>query len=204
MSPAETRLNEILTKHLSPIVVKGILRKAKERIGVIELNEATLPTAIKALHTSLKIFLTDVPRAELLRQLDNLSGMASAATQKIPIRRESDILFARGEAATIAQQMNANRFAVQRVVTAISELARNIVNYTPGGNIELIPDPPSKMKAIAIDEGSGIQNLDEIMSGNYRSSSGMGMGLRGVRSLSSAFMVETSSKGTRIEIEVSW
>ena len=57
------------------------------------------------------------------------------------------------------------------------------------------------IKITAVDNGKGISNLDEIMSGNYKSSTGMGQGLIAVKKLMDFFQINTSPEsGTAITI----
>ena len=88
------------------------------------------------------------------------------------------------------------------MTTAISELARNIVQYAGGGEIVLSSSPGGQrcfVQVVASDRGPGIANLDAIFSGEYQSRTGMGKGLSGTRELVDDFEVETSnSTGTKI------
>jgi serine/threonine-protein kinase RsbT len=90
------------------------------------------------------------------------------------------------------------------VATVVSELARNIVSYTQGGTIELIltSDGQPRILVRATDSGNGIANLDEVLSGRYRSTTGLGRGLLGVKRLADRFNIRTSKSGTQVEAEV--
>jgi serine/threonine-protein kinase RsbT len=92
----------------------------------------------------------------------------------------------------------------QRVATLVSELGRNIVSYTPGGTVELIPldGPRPRVLVRAKDSGSGILNLEEIMDGRYRSRTGLGKGLLGSKRLSDRFDVRSTRDGTVVEAEL--
>jgi serine/threonine-protein kinase RsbT len=85
----------------------------------------------------------------------------------------------------------------------VSELARNIVSYTSGGTIELTPSqsPPS-MTIRAVDQGTGIKNLDSIMGGSYRSKTGLGLGLSGSKRLATQFEIDTGPSGTTILVKM--
>jgi len=107
-------------------------------------------------------------------------------------------------ARSICETIGGRSMIAQRVATAVSELARNIVSYTPGGRIELsVLAGPKRIRVVAEDRGSGIPDLDAIMTGRYRSKTGMGKGIVGVSRLSDRFEItRTGIGGTRIEIEV--
>jgi serine/threonine-protein kinase RsbT len=54
----------------------------------------------------------------------------------------------------------------------------------------------------ASDRGNGIAQLDDILAGRYRSKSGLGKGLSGVRKIADRFDVHSAPTGTRVEAEV--
>jgi serine/threonine-protein kinase RsbT len=54
----------------------------------------------------------------------------------------------------------------------------------------------------ATDQGPGIPNLNEVLSGRYRSKTGLGKGLIGVKRLATRFTIHTDASGTHIEAEV--
>jgi serine/threonine-protein kinase RsbT len=122
----------------------------------------------------------------------------------VQVRTEPDISRARSEARRICEALGTSGFTVQKVTTIVSELARNIVSYTNGGSIDLRPrtDGIPRMQLTARDSGKGITNLDEILSGKYRSRTGLGRGIAGCRRLADEFHIETGTDGTCIKVEV--
>jgi serine/threonine-protein kinase RsbT len=126
--------------------------------------------------------------------------------QCFDIRDENDLRAARAGARDLCLAFAASSGEAQRIATAVSELARNIVSYTPGGQIDLTirRGPPLPIAIIAKDYGSGIAHLDLVLSGKYRSKTGLGRGLLGVKRLMKEFHVHTSPMGTRIEAEVTF
>ncbi|HEY8210125.1 MAG TPA: hypothetical protein VIG99_21715 [Myxococcaceae bacterium] len=89
-----------------------------------------------------------------------------------------------------------------RVVTAVSELARNIYLYAQTGEVRLDlaeqPDRTLLFSVLAADRGPGIAHLDEILAGTYRSRTGLGKGLLGARTLLEDLDIQTGPGGTRI------
>jgi serine/threonine-protein kinase RsbT len=122
----------------------------------------------------------------------------------VSIRSEQDISQARVLAKAMCENARAKSFVTQKVATVVSELARNIVSYTQGGSIELVltTEGQSRILVRATDSGPGINNLDEVLSGRYRSSTGLGRGLLGVKRLADRFNVRTGRSGTQVEAEV--
>ena len=92
-----------------------------------------------------------------------------------------------------------------RIATAVSEIARNAFRYAGGGKIEYGfeygwgGDLAAAALSIRVqDKGAGINDLDRILEGRYRSSTGMGLGIIGARRLMDDFEIETGGEGTTV------
>jgi len=89
-----------------------------------------------------------------------------------------------------------------RLATAVSELARNIYMYAQKGTVTLrLVEEPSHyfFEVKAVDEGPGIPHLETILSGQYRSRTGLGRGIIGTKALLDAMTIDSAAgKGTRI------
>ncbi len=122
----------------------------------------------------------------------------------VAVKSELDVVAARQRARHIASLCG---FAVQdqvRIATSISELARNIYSYAGSGKVHFTVEGETAPQILTIyveDKGHGIDNLDEIFSGNYKSSTGMGKGILGVRRLMDRFDIKTGSHGTEIILQ---
>lgn len=119
----------------------------------------------------------------------------------IAIKIEGDIVRARGAGREMCRDLGLSEINQVKVATAISELARNIFHYAQTGNIALrrLSTPKAGIEIIATDKGPGIPDLKLVLSGNYKSRTGMGKGLLGARRLVDFFEVETGpDKGTRV------
>lgn len=91
-----------------------------------------------------------------------------------------------------------------KVVTAASELARNIINYGGGGEMLLQPvvDGARRgLRLVFVDKGPGIPDIELAMKDGYTTGGGMGLGLGGAKRLSSEFQIESKpGAGTRVTI----
>ena len=91
-----------------------------------------------------------------------------------------------------------------KIVTAASELARNILNYGGGGEMilqPLIEGVRKGLKLSFIDQGPGIPDIQLAMKDGYTTGGGMGLGLGGAKRLSSEFHIESRvGAGTRVTI----
>jgi serine/threonine-protein kinase RsbT len=159
---------------------------------------------IDALLESGAMFCSQGSVEDLRKKLGTLrSGPKVAEAVHIEVKDETDVSRARLVARELCEALGARRLATQQVATAVSELARNIALYTPGGSVLLEPleGTPVRIRIVAEDRGAGISNLKTVLDGSYRSSTGLGKGLLGVKRLMDRFDVRTGPRGTRIEAE---
>ncbi|MEW5847406.1 MAG: ATP-binding protein [Myxococcota bacterium] len=194
--------------YMSSINAEGVVARALRAAGVERerLNGSNVTQVIEAMRPALRLFLNATHSSQLLAALEQLPAMSSGPTEQvIPLRSEADLVPCRQAARAACATVGLGPFALQKVATLVSELARNVVKYTPGGTLTIRANPTSRsVVVVAEDQGKGIPNLDEIFSGKYRSRTGLGLGLAGCRRLSQRFEVQTGPKGTRIEAEVNF
>lgn len=207
MHPQYQSLLAILERHVSRVNAQGLLKRAIDEVG----GSTTRPTAEELakvgtfLRNGIGLFVTDSVRMEMSHAILQACGNELAPSAKtIPIRAESDVSIARSEARRLCETLGTTGFTVQKITTIVSELARNIVSYTDGGSIEINPrtDGIRRVQMLASDRGKGIANLEEVLSGSYKSRTGLGRGILGVRKLADRFDIETGERGTRIQVEV--
>lgn len=122
----------------------------------------------------------------------------------LPIENEGDVVTVRQRAHRVAELLGFDRQDQTRIATAVSELARNAFGYAGGGRAEFALDAtmvPQRFVARISDRGPGIANLQTILDGQYRSQSGMGLGLVGARRLMDTFRIDSKvGKGTTVEV----
>lgn len=83
---------------------------------------------------------------------------------------------------------------ISEIATVVSELAMNIVKYTPGGMIELAVvkrGEVSGIQVVAADRGPGIKDIDEAMQEHFTTGNSLGMGLPGVKRMADQFEIES-------------
>lgn len=122
----------------------------------------------------------------------------------IDIAQDKDVVAARQAGRIRALKLGFSLGDATLIATAISELARNIVSYTPGGTIA-IADLNSKgrtgLQIVAQDRGPGIRDLELALRDGFSSSGGLGLGLPGVRRLMDDFEIESvAGQGTTIRL----
>lgn len=199
----EQQVLTILLTRISALNARSILTKAVERAGLSKdgYGVEQLPVLVAALAPGCRLFLGD-DATVVLDAIIALGGTgAKRPTVRVDVVIEADISLARRQAQIECVHAHASGFALQRVVTMVSELARNIISYSKGGYIEIIP-LPGKLVVVAIDRGPGIADVEHVLSGNYKSRTGLGKGLLGVKRLSNGFDISSTAEGTRVRAEV--
>ena len=122
----------------------------------------------------------------------------------VPVDSEEDVVLARQRARQIAAALSFDSQDQVRIATAVSEIARNAYSYARGGVIDFRVEGNSAPQLLVIvvrDRGAGIKNLDEILSGRYRSSTGMGLGIIGAQRLLDRVDIDTSPAGTTVALK---
>jgi signal transduction histidine kinase/CheY-like chemotaxis protein len=112
----------------------------------------------------------------------------------ITIGSERDVVLARQRARQIAAPLGFDAQDQTRISTAVSEIARNAFAYGGGGVVEFRVEgstAPQVLMISVIDGDPGIANPQRILSGGYRSTTGMGLGLIGAQRLMDHFTVDS-------------
>ena len=121
-----------------------------------------------------------------------------------PIHIEQDVVLARQLARKLAQECGMRLIDLTKLVTAVSELARNTMVYGGGGDMDwqiLDENARTGLRLVFRDEGPGIPDIKLAMTDGWTSGSGMGLGLTGAKRLVEEFELDTEpGKGTRITI----
>lgn len=119
----------------------------------------------------------------------------------VDVRAEDDVVRAHQTTRTIASQLGFSTFEQTRIATAMSEIARNALAYAGGGSVTIgLDDDREALSIVVSDRGRGIPDLAAILSGERRSSTGLGVGIPGAKRLMDTFAIESGSSGTRVEM----
>lgn len=129
-------------------------------------------------------------------------SVLSSGTQ--PVRIEQDVVLARQSARKLAQECGMRLIDLTKLVTAVSELARNTMVYGGGGDMDwqIIEDNGRKgLRLTFRDEGPGIADIKMAMTDGWTSGGGLGLGLTGAKRLVDEFELDTApGAGTRVTI----
>jgi serine/threonine-protein kinase RsbT len=116
----------------------------------------------------------------------------------VRIQNSADIVAARQQGRALASQAGFSHSNLTIIATAISEVARNIVEYAKEGEviITLINDTTKKgVEIVASDHGPGIADITTVMRDGFSTGKGLGIGLPGARRLMDEFVI-ASAVGT--------
>lgn len=198
----------VLERHISPSHARALLLRAlsERRISPDKLTRKELQGCSAALRRGITLFVPPSRREAALLDVSAVCGSDSLRpdASALTLTSEADLGMARAEARRVCDSVGASGFALQKVATIVSELARNMVVYASGGQLEIVPALEAKRRIIirATDEGPGISNLEVVLSGRYNSKTGLGRGLAGSKRLADHFDISTNSAGTRVVAEV--
>ncbi len=121
---------------------------------------------------------------------------------RVEIKSTRDVLAARQQARELALRLGFVGSEVTLIAAAISEIARNIVDYAERGEITFDPVRQGRKRGLVItarDEGPGIPDVARAMQYGYSSGNGLGVGLPGAKWLMDEFDISSKpGKGTTV------
>lgn len=130
--------------------------------------------------------------------------MAIEKTETIAVTTEPHIVTVRQAVRRLALEIKLSLVDQTKIVTAASELARNLLIYGGGGEVRLEilrEGMRSGLRAHFADKGPGIPDIQLALRDGYTSGSGMGLGLGGAKRLVNEFDIQsTPGEGTHVTI----
>ncbi|WP_335949492.1 ATP-binding protein [Salipiger bermudensis] len=128
--------------------------------------------------------------------------MKTARLTTVTLEKSADVARLRDVAMTLTNVLQFGAFERTRTVTAVVELGRNAIEHGQKGRatFSLIEvNGKSALGLLVTDQGRGIPKGNLAPDGPPASSTGMGLGLRGVQRIAARFDVDTGHEGTRID-----
>jgi serine/threonine-protein kinase RsbT len=126
------------------------------------------------------------------------------STEAVHVRTTEDVLNARQCVRRMAVGQGFSLVDQTKIVTAASELARNLVLYGGGGvmTAEIVRNGvKSGIRVRFEDEGPGIADVQQALKDGFTTGHGLGLGLGGAKRLSHEFQIESAvGKGTCVTI----
>lgn len=131
--------------------------------------------------------------------------MPLPVTESVPISVYEDVVRMRQWVRARAIEVGFNLVDQTKIVTAASELARNIIEHG-GGEGTVCLDVVSQhgrtgLRLTFEDKGPGIADIEQAMKDGFSSGGGLGLGLGGAKRLVNEFQISSLvGEGTRVTI----
>jgi len=123
------------------------------------------------------------------------------------VRDDSDVAMARLRVRELATARRMSEADAVSLMTAVSELARNIVVHAGNGEVLLgiVTDGErTGLLAIAQDDGPGVPNVGDAMRDGFSTRGGLGLGLPSARRLVDDFEIQSGAgRGTSVTL-IKW
>jgi serine/threonine-protein kinase RsbT len=130
--------------------------------------------------------------------------MAVIRHESHPVRNGEDVVLVRQRVRDWAIQAGFSLVDQTKIVTAASELARNVLQHGKGGAVcleSLNDDHRRGLRLTFEDEGPGISDVNLALRDGYSSGGGLGLGLGGAKRLSNDFSIDSEpGRGTKVVI----
>jgi serine/threonine-protein kinase RsbT len=128
-------------------------------------------------------------------------------TQTVEILNESDIVVVRKLVREWTLEAKFSLINQTKLMTAASELARNVFKYAATGTVQLnlMANPAGRtgLQLIFEDQGPGIPDIDQAMRDGFSTGNSLGIGLSGSQRLVHDFEITSQEgKGTRAAIVI--
>lgn len=127
--------------------------------------------------------------------------------EDVAISREQDVVPFRNKVKEAAVKIGMGILNQTKLITAASELVRNLLKYGGGGvvGIESINDGRQPgIRLIFSDKGPGIADVDLAMKDGYSTGKSLGLGLPGTKRLVNEFNIQSAvGQGTTVTI-IKW
>lgn len=118
------------------------------------------------------------------------------------VRSSDDVVRVRQQVRARALEVGLSLVDQTKIVTAASELARNMLDYGGGGvaTIEVVGDGIRRgLRLVFEDKGPGIADIQLALKDGFTSGGGLGLGLGGAKRLCNEFSIDSKpGEGTRI------
>lgn len=129
-------------------------------------------------------------------------------TEHLVLRTSDDVVRARHRVRELATSASFDLVTQTKLVTAVSELARNAVVHGGGGTATMRvvhrDDALPKRTGVVVevdDDGPGIPDMGQAMTGGWSSGTGLGLGLPGSQRLVHEFEIDSGvGRGTHVRI----
>jgi serine/threonine-protein kinase RsbT len=124
--------------------------------------------------------------------------------ETMPLRTETDLILVRQMVRKWASELGLSLVEQTKVVTAASELARNVLIHGGGGDARLEVVNSDFRRGLRLtfeDHGPGIADIELALRDGFTTGTGLGLGLSGSKRLVNDFEIASKvGEGTRVTI----
>lgn len=125
----------------------------------------------------------------------------------VPVFKEQEVVLLRNRVKEFAVKMKMGLVNQTKLITAASELVRNMLRYGGGGNVLIEVVSRGRDNGIRLtfaDKGPGIADVQKAMADGYSTGKSLGLGLPGTKRLVNEFDLKSEiGKGTTVTI-IKW
>jgi serine/threonine-protein kinase RsbT len=136
-----------------------------------------------------------------------ITAIVSLNKDNVPVNREQDVVLFRNRVKEYAVKIKMGLVNQTKLITAASELVRNMLRYANGGNVLIEVITRGRDNGIRLtfkDEGPGIADISMAMKDGFSTGKSLGLGLPGTRRLVNDFDIKSEvGKGTKVTI-IKW
>jgi serine/threonine-protein kinase RsbT len=130
--------------------------------------------------------------------------MNDSLSEEVALLTETDIVVVRKSVREAAIKLGFGITDVTRIITAASELARNVFLYAGSGVVRcrvLNRSDRVGLELVVEDHGPGIADIHQAMQPGYTTGNGLGFGLPGTKRLMDEMeIVSEAGKGTKVTV----
>ena len=134
--------------------------------------------------------------------------LTDTAAATVAIATEADLIRVRQALRTVGDAAGLGLVDSTKLITAGSELTRNILTYATGarGRLEVVlvhDGGRTGVRATFTDDGPGIPDVNTAMTDGYSTGGSLGLGMPGSRRLVDEMTVDSDESGTTVTV-VKW
>jgi len=128
----------------------------------------------------------------------------SLSKDTIEVSKEPDVVYVKNRVKEAAVRIKMGLVNQTRLITAASELLRNMMRYANGGKCTIEVVSSGRMNGIRLtftDKGPGIPDIAKAMQDGFSTGKSLGLGLPGTKRLVNEFDIKsTVGEGTKVTI----
>jgi serine/threonine-protein kinase RsbT len=131
----------------------------------------------------------------------------SLSKDTIQVLKEQDVVFLKNRVKEVAVKIKMGLVNQTRLLTAVSELVRNMMRYANGGVCQIEVVSSGRINGVRLvfsDNGPGIPDIAAAMRNGFSTGKSLGLGLPGSKRLVNEFDIKSKvGEGTTVTI-IKW